>query len=323
MSEVTLVVRPVTAIFSHGAGGGQSAAEWRPPALRGLARYWLRALCPLAGLATPSQIRRLESMVFGAADEGVGQGVWLHSRELEPCRAGRRFLLPHHPKNGGGAEGPCPSQALVEGRWELRVRGTCARPAAAALWVGLALGGLGQRSRRGAGSLEVVDVKGLDLPRTAEAGTIQELERLLARGLRMAVQEVGRLANGGGQPRPAPDFPSLAGARLLVAPLRPAKTEEEARAAVMRGLKEFKSPAFGLPYIKPKPGDNRIAGKDVRWASPVHIHIARLRDASFVGVHTWMRSSPPEVCRSTRNLWQRVEDYLNKLSGALPVQVDR
>jgi CRISPR/Cas system CMR-associated protein Cmr1 (group 7 of RAMP superfamily) len=325
-----LTLRPVTAVFLHGADNKET--EWRTPPLRALARYWLRALMPLAGAKNAGAVRAAEAAVFGSADKTVGQGVVFQSWEVKPPQSQQRWLLPHHPPNGSGPNHPSPSRALVGGEYAVRLR--AASPpkldaAAAALWAGLLFGGIGQRSRRGAGSLEIVspmDWKGLGA--VAGAEDLKIVEKALRRAIERATDGLKNLhASGAGTPLVSaggePEYPFLhkEHARIRIAAIENAANEEQARAQLMRLLRNHKAPAFGLPYMKPAPGDSKISGKNVRWASPLHVHIGRLAGGKFYGVFTCMKSRRPDVTAATWGThgWNRMDDFLASLKGALEV----
>jgi CRISPR/Cas system CMR-associated protein Cmr1 (group 7 of RAMP superfamily) len=149
------------------------------------------------------------------------------------------------------------------------------KAAGATLLVGLLLGGIGQRSRRGAGSLRIKSLKGpigIDISAFQQASSVKDyakaLETVLRDAKNMALASVCPLphqAAGG-------TFPMLtkksAGIMLMEFD---AKSESDARAEVMFKLRRHKNAAFGLPYLKPAQGDNEKRG---RHASPLWIRLA-------------------------------------------------
>ena len=77
--------------------------------------------------------------------------------------------------------------------------------------------------------------------------------------------------------------------RIVVTQLS-ARQESKARAHVMKSLRPYKNPAFGLPYMKTAPGHARVMGAGVRHASPLWIHIQRCENG-YVATYTLMRSA--------------------------------
>jgi CRISPR-associated protein Cmr1 len=152
MMRVELTLKTVTPLF---LGGADQQPELRPASVRGALRFWLRAaLGGVIGDADLDRLHYLEANVFGEMERGSAVVVRLSysgfSKSEEP-------LLPHRT---GGQAGivkavpvgtpfnlilnlrPCAGSQLLEiATWT------------ALLW--LTLGGIGRRSRRGAGSVRI------------------------------------------------------------------------------------------------------------------------------------------------------------------------
>lgn len=147
--EVRVTLEAVTPLLLHGADSGEP--ELRPPSFRGAMRYWWRAaLGGIIGDEDVDVLHRLESKVFGDTSRGSAVTVRLGARDV---RTSRTHLLPHkHRVSRNG----------LVGRFELilsQPRGDDGRgleSALASLRLALTLGGVGQRSRRGFGTLRVV-----------------------------------------------------------------------------------------------------------------------------------------------------------------------
>lgn len=153
MNKLELTLETVTPMFLRGADG--STPELRPPAFRGVMRYWLRAaLGGVIGDNTSDKLREFETKVFGNTESGSPIVVRLHGE----MKAGTSLALPH--KVGGQAvprNAFQPDQSFV-----LILQATSSideivwQSACASLSLALLLGGVGLRSRRGGGSLRVV-----------------------------------------------------------------------------------------------------------------------------------------------------------------------
>lgn len=172
MIKITLDLRFLTPAF---LGGADQAAELRPPSIKGMLRFWYRAVDP--------QFAERESRLFGGAGDGTGQSRVLLRADAGPLELVRwdrqraqRFTVGGgtHAKNGlvylGFAlqlRGNEKRTAFREGsRFTLRC--VLPRPLSderdrrallAALWALGTCGALGMRSRRGFGSLALDDWK--------------------------------------------------------------------------------------------------------------------------------------------------------------------
>lgn len=360
LDSVSFQIRCDTAMFSHGASP-RASAEPRVFEFRGMARYWFRAaIGPYVSLQCSARrtekntsctcLRCLEGSVFGSTTAGAV--LRLRLDPVVGTSTTRRFLLPHHPPNGTGRDHPSPSPAILAGAtWALHLErahpfvevetNVEERPdpdqarkvlqrtrvfvAASSLWLALHLGGIGQRSRRGAGSVTVVSISPplpTDFPAPFHGGTLQDLANHLSRGIRASLEVIRSFANptgNRGSLASPPPFPMLLPdrdvARVQVVPLRESGLDEqEARAEVMRGLKKYKNAVFGLPYLKPASGDSPVQG---RHASPLWIRLVPLdlSRGTWAMVQTAMRSAtlPPQ------GNWAKLEQYLNQQPSAVAV----
>jgi hypothetical protein len=165
--------------------------------------------------------------------------------------------------------------------------------ATASLVVGLLLGGIGQRSRRGAGSSRIESIQGgngLDIIKLNQATSLRDYASALEAILKTAKAQMLAPAR-----RPekrnitsSAAFPILAPnhARILLANVS-AKNESDARAEVMRWLRPFKNACFGLPYMKTAPGEHQEGG---RHASPLWIHLSPYQNG-WRGTFTVLKST--------------------------------
>lgn len=301
MPSVGFACRAATAMFLHGASP-RTSAELRAPPFKAAARYWLRAA--LADLPL-DDLRKIEAETFGDTKR---RGVSVSVREWKRD-AGTADTLPH--KNGG-QRGPSPRiPPETEFNIDLAAApwvgdGALAR-AAAAMWIALHLGGVGLRSRRGAGSVVVTKIESTEpaqfgVPGPVQARSVEELAEALRTGFATAFSTI---RNGTGRQRgQQAAWPSLLGASIVAAPVQNADGESAARGTVMRALRRFKDPAFGLPYTN---GNQNIRG---RHASPLWIRLVPLNGA-FAAVYTFLPSAsiPGQV--------QRITDFLNECGAAV------
>lgn len=201
MRPLTVALRTVTPLFLGGADANDHA-ELRAPSIKGLLRWWYRAIDP--------EYAKWESRIFGGTGRAEGQACValrmvppLVGREPWAGQDGERYRRPphqegnpHEPINGlaylgyslrrlgSNARKAIPAGARFDlvlrptrSLDELRVR----RGVIASLWLLGHLGAAGTRSRRGFGSLRLEgwDLGALadearDLPLAASAATPQE-----------------------------------------------------------------------------------------------------------------------------------------------------
>lgn len=153
--SLTVTLETVTPLFLGGANP-RGAPELRAPSVRGALRYWLRAaLGGVIGDSNLAGLRTLEQAVFGSSDYGSSISVQLRegARRL---RDQREFILPH--KRSGQrnayASGQTFELALCQPRGDDPIVWNMA---CVSLSLAITFGGIGLRSRRGYGTLRVVD----------------------------------------------------------------------------------------------------------------------------------------------------------------------
>lgn len=147
----------ITPLFM--AGADQGRAELRAPSIKGAIRWWFRAM--MGGVLGDNipQLHRLESRVFGSTDAGSPISVRIKNVKPDPPRTLPQPRLPHKTENDEKAwrNAIKPGQTF---RIELSLanrfsaRGEMLLDVAKhSLLLALTLGGFGNRSRRGFGSV--------------------------------------------------------------------------------------------------------------------------------------------------------------------------
>ncbi len=163
MKKLEITLEMVTPMLLGGAEAKSSPPELRPPAFRAAMRYWFRATAGgVIGDANLDGLHQLETAVFGSPEVGSPVSISLGgnlAHSLQP-------ILPHEP-NSGRREAFSSFQ-----QFQLVMRG---RPgtdeliwgnACRALNLALLFGGVGLRSRRGFGSLRVLESSDKSVPVT-------------------------------------------------------------------------------------------------------------------------------------------------------------
>jgi CRISPR-associated protein Cmr1 len=151
---LTVTLETVTPLFLGGAEL-RGTPELRPPTIRGVLRYWLRAaLGGVIGDDNLAGLHRLESAVFGSTDSGSP----IYIRLRGSLRSSDEKILPHKEGKSAG-----PRKAFIAGQSidlilsQLRSNDeTVWQVACSALNLALTFGGIGLRSRRGHGTLKIV-----------------------------------------------------------------------------------------------------------------------------------------------------------------------
>ncbi len=345
VQEVSFTLEILTPLFL--AGADQEDAELRAPSFRGAMRYWLRALLGgLYGTSGPGLTRvwNEEKSVFGTTDQGSAVMIRL---ELDGLGAPETFEREHALRDSRGQWQPTGRDYLL---WSMTPMGREARryyPAGrtftltlsvrgqdrvpldkdvAALWLLVYLGGLGSRSRRGAGSLAVTEVEGWDHNRLSfeTPATPQAFKAFLVQGLEKARGLFDAAANGAHAQPPRFDAlePARGDERSLwvvhhVPPWIGSKPVQEALGASMRDFRNRRPPdhdnvaqwltgratpptveraAFGLPlpfrYSNGGPRGVVQSTNADRRSSPVLLRVAKLGGATpqYVGVIVLFRA---------------------------------
>jgi len=151
---VTVTLETVTPLFLGGPDP-RGTPELRAPAFRGALRYWLRAI--LGGVIGDNNLtglHKVESIVFGSTEYGSPVQIRLRGT----LQSSDEKILPHKDgKQAGRRKGFKAGQRAELVMHQLRSADeTVWHAACAALNLALTFGGVGLRSRRGYGTLRVV-----------------------------------------------------------------------------------------------------------------------------------------------------------------------
>ncbi len=174
MESLRLRCEVVTPLFCSGAD--QAEAEFRPPSVRGLVRYWFRALLGgVVGHDLPT-LRALESKVFGDTRRASTASFRTRPEHVETKQRGDRIdsvrsgLMyvgyPFYKWQRQERTHTLARGMLAPGStWSLEVllprsKGNVRDVVTGALWTAFLFGGLGSRSRRGFGTIRVETASG-------------------------------------------------------------------------------------------------------------------------------------------------------------------
>jgi CRISPR type III-B/RAMP module RAMP protein Cmr1 len=311
MDRIRVTLEPVTAAFVHIEPEGEAC--WRAAPFRGLIRWWFRAV---VGAATSKEeLRQREARIFGTAESASSVAIRIRQRGMH---SGSFAINPSNatdPRYTATRKALVPRNAKVEleiAPTDLRGSFEAVREAYAALWVASHFGGIGQRSRRGAGSLRLVAVTGIDQLGPITATDHQEYAKALSAGLRVArrLANASNLRSGG----PESGFPVLHPDCAAVWVVRGPGHGDETE--VRRYLMDIRR---GLPTHRSRPVEPEfgLAGRR-RLASPVWVRVADFNRQRTLFVVTLFRHRPREVPAPD---WRNVEEFVTRLGDRVEVDL--
>jgi CRISPR-associated protein Cmr1 len=292
----------------------QIQAEIRPPSLRGLMRYWQRALVGgVAGTDTEglTKIREVEQGVFGATDRGSAVSIRVTDISNSPLEyekesysrdtvTGRDYLFWSMAKSGSVERGTLridrkyfPSNTTFKIILSSRDQDvTSLNRAIAALWLMTNLGGIGSRSRRCAGSLLAKPLQALEgsVAKLSfkEPASTTELRSHLQDGIKAIRKLYADLPQR--PPREA-TFDALSSGTckiwILSSNERPWTLVEDAMTDIGEKLHAYRETikpperraVFGLPLMIRDLADRRLKREleEHRYASPLLLRITKLQ----------------------------------------------
>lgn len=358
LREIRVTLETVTPLFLGGADP-RGAPELRPPSFRGALRYWLRAaLGGVTGDQDLEALQKAEAAVFGSAGESTASVSpvairLVHHAPLrrlsysEICGWNERsksFTRPGTAYVFFAARGTRSDKERcgLMGNFSLRMQLMPNAPpeqlvkAGVALWLLSHLGGLGNRSRRGAGSLQATSVDGetgllSGLPSlVTQAQSPQELVEELETGLRTIPRLLGSSSCSFPPRRPgAFDVIHPKACRIFVLNRtyedwnqaldefgkvyqafrnRRPQDYQVIKGAMVSSRGRLSQPveraAFGLPipfYYRSLGGRKATLAPEAhdRRASPLWVRVTRLANDTYTIVLTWFQS---EFLPSDENL---------------------
>jgi len=294
-----LCLETITPLFLTGADP-RGEPELRATSIRGALRFWLRALLGgVIGDKDLDALRKAESAVFGSTDTGASPVVVRVAGNVK--HASYRPLL-HNPQKtftfSGIKPGETFSLEVVPRRPYESVSPIVILTTA--LW--LLLGGVGKRSRRGFGTLQLQN-EVASFPFTPKVyKDASEVETTLRRVIEQAQAEARNLTSAlkvaSGTPGTPPAFPILHPDHTKILLCKyPFATWEEAMKTfwgLLRSSQYRNDPVFGF------------AGSGGRQASPLHLRIVK----TDKGYHLLMTAFRSRFAGSSPN-WTKLQNFLN------------
>ena len=285
--ECRLRIEIITPLFIGGSNPREQP-ELRAASFRGALRFWLRALLGSVLGNKPAEIFKHESEVFGSTDHASPVVVRLQARQKLKWDEYNPLLHKPDHEVKFSFKGFVPNQSF-----EIHLLGRnqkALEQAKKALQLLCYLGGLGRRSRRGFGSLQIIDG---ELALTAK--DINELANALKQKLDSILPSSFVTLSD------VPRFPILheKWAQIKVCS-QEFSSWKEAIKFVMEKAHKHKNPALG--FANP------------RQASPVHVHVTKLLTNKYVLVLTTMLSElNPQLSDDADR--QKLVDFLNSFES--------
>jgi len=339
MEEVVLEVETITPLFIAGADQRHIENEGlRAPSLRGLLRWWFRAI--MGGMVSVDNLIKLEKEVFGWTEQKSSIRI-LSLVEDKPSLMKiekRRDLQTNHSKSFLILEKPnAPSIQLdlssglgylwfsVSMQVKQNQRLQCYPPgtkfkimltsnksdnlkiALGALWCLIYLGGIGSRMRRGAGSLKVSKATNkIPYEFIFNGNSISDAKKFIERNLAMIFKDFKNFAGKKFEPQKSPKFAVLSYAKISLVNT-PSTQWENILEKVGKIYQSFRSTkrlehryTLGLPIIQ------HSEFRNLRQSSPLFIGVMdlnRLYTLRIVKFYTSIH----------RNFFHRLEFLKNDL----------
>ena len=176
MEKLEATFRIVTPLFLGGAYPND-CAELRPPSIKGLLRYWYRAL--------DVDFMKYEPIIFGGTEKGQGQSIFLLSVDNH-IKSGQEYQSnldqkTHYfsfPINMGdnerkyiGASQEFTLKLIFRNNISQQEHTRTRRAIVATLWLLGHIGGLGTRNRRGFGTVSLQKLNGVNWDELSELST--------------------------------------------------------------------------------------------------------------------------------------------------------
>jgi CRISPR-associated protein Cmr1 len=323
--RLVITLEIVTPLFLGGTDATSLADTIRVPAIRGQLRYWLRALLGRGYNRDIGALQKQEGYLMGNTE--TGSPVRLSVMEPKSLLVtAERMMLPHRQL---GDKHPLRTQSFAEAQvFQLVISprpGLSDIPSqlTAALLLWLNLGGLGKRSRRGFGSLQVREVKVEGVRLDAQALKLLQAQLNVRNGAELQAH-IEKVVNWcvGTVPETAvfsnlAPYPILSNgvANVIVCKASPDNGELAKRyqqAMIPFWVDILRNETIGLKDDHAYGhADNRMQVK--RRASPLHLHIAKTSDGfHLISTTFWSEPDPKET--NPKAGWKKVSELLTVLT---------
>jgi len=272
MQTITFKCQTITPMLMHGADG--SSAELRPASIKGVLRFWWRAI---HGNLSLDELHKQEGEIFGST-EGRSSFTLQVVHKLSTANP-KINPLPH--KNGFTVNGYQANQTF-----EVVISGQNLELIQNLFILATTLGGFGQRSRRGFGSVKIVGSEALASPKEDEVKT----------SFPKTFEEIQELINQ------TPTFQNLN-----------KKTNEEypyiQNIQVGKTYNDFESLLKTIGQASHDNNCNELGSANPRLASPIYVSVLKFGDKDYRPIITTLKNTKSD------NTNEKVTQFKGAING--------
>jgi len=321
MNEITLEVETITPLFIAGADQRNIENEGlRAPSLRGLLRWWFRAI--MGGIVSAKDLRELESKIFGSTNQKSSVKI-LSTTKSQPSEISippdlRYLWFSIHMQKRKNQRLQCyPPKTKFKITLSSHDENSF-KIASGCLWTLIYLGGAGARMRRGAGSLKVNNVSGETPYEFVFIGsTINDAKKFIEDNLAKIFKDFKECAGEKYKPQYNPNFAVLLRNHAKIGIIEHSfDTWKDALEKMGKEYRQFRRRkrlehryTLGLPIIQ------HSSFRNLRHTSPLLFGIMDLNGRYIVRFVKFYTSIHPNFSSKLRFLKQDLNDLDDKISG--------
>lgn len=336
MEEVKLTVEAVTPLFMGGVN--QELDAFRIPSLRGVLRFWFRALMGgvIGNVAhNVDALRQVESTLFGNTERASSVQFRLGSSPTCGSIFGKDLkdssirYLSFSLANRRAVQPGCKFDLLVSLRPGARNATDALNLALGAFWLLVQLGGLGARSRRGFGSIRLTNMSPKPQALPSFGSTVsspEEMKQLLSNGLQQLHKLSRRYldttlgvsgSQAFGKVWTEKDLPEYDILGRRVARIRVSNMQVGSWCEVLQQLgQELRNYRRSLPLPERVIFGLPIRNlRDDRRASPLMFKVIRYAGGNYGAVMTLFKTKFLADDGETESRYRAIDRFMNKMSG--------
>ncbi|MEP9412072.1 MAG: type III-B CRISPR module RAMP protein Cmr1 [Candidatus Brocadia sp.] len=262
MNSITFECEIITPMFLAGVDG--KAPELRPPSIKGMMRFWWRAIKAENNI---EKLGKEEGKLFGSSDEKIGKSKFLVRIIANNLTAGDFSPVPHRTKKFEfkGFNAGQRFSIIISGKDDITNFKIIYE-------LSVLLGGLGKRSRRGFGSVHCESWNF-----TNNNGLIQFiLNKLNSIQNDFCIKDMKIFRKAS----PKANYPFIREISLG----KPEKDPFDLLTKIGNASHQYNDPSLGYA--------GKISGNPIRMASPIYVSIAKLGN-EFIPIITTLNSAFP------------------------------
>lgn len=293
MDKLTLKCRVITPMFMAGADG--RTPELRPSEFKGMMRWWWRAI-----KAKDDILKKKECEIFGGTGEGMGKSkvkIKINTKLDENSDIINYQPLPHHRGNN------CPIDNQIRCRKAFTIKAI--KPSKEIeiefsipsleirnlIFLTFVLGGFGKRSRRGFGSLHIInhEIK-INLENILQfLNEIENIYEINNSSINSAIKAIRNKKGGSG------NYPWI---KEIILGNKEFNNFDEILKKIGMASHKYSDPSLG--YANP------------RMASPIYVSVVEIQN-KLRPIITWLNSSFPQAGNYPRWNINKQIDFIKEL----------